>query len=194
MIQRIQSLWLALAVICIGLCFLFPVAKYQIAADKLSKNQRVESQLDLVAKVQKDAPNDKQQMEAGEPVMVIEQGETKMTTWPLVTLVIVSGVIGLLGIFLFKNRRLQMRLTTLGFMTTLAYIFLLFFWAVDKYADALSNAAMFRSINFIDHAKPEVIWGVGAFIPMAALVFFFLAQRAIRKDEALVRAADRLRG
>ena len=191
MIQRIQSLWLALAVICIGLCFLFPVAKYQIAADKLSKNQRVESQLDLVAKVQKDAPNDKQQMEAGEAVMVIEQGETKMTTWPLVTLAIVSGVIGLLCIFLFKNRRLQMRLATLGFMTTLAYIFLLFFWAVDKYADVLLSHGLTR---FLSEAKPEVSWGVGAFIPMAALVFFFLAQRAIRKDEALVRAADRLRG
>ena len=191
MIQRIQSLWLALAVICIGLCFLFPVAKYQIAADKLSKNQRVESQLDLVAKVQKDAPNDKQQMEAGEPVMVIEQGETKMTTWTLVTLAIVSGVIGLLCIFLFKNRRLQMRLATLGFMTTLAYIFLLCFWAVDKYADVLLSHGLTR---FLSEAKPEVSWGVGAFIPMAALVFFFLAQRAIRKDEALVRAADRLRG
>ena len=190
MIQRIQSLRLALAVICIGLCFLFPVAKYQYA-DISGKGQLVESRLDLVAKY---APDVLKQINAGEPVVVYGQTYTKMTTWPLVTLVIVSGVIGLLSIFLFKNRRLQMRLTTLGFMTTLAYIFLLFFWAVDKYADALSNAAKFRSINFIDHAKPEVIWGVGAFIPMAALVFFFLAQRAIRKDEALVLAADRLRG
>ncbi len=114
-----------------------------------------------------------------------------MTTWPLVTLAIVSGVIGLLCIFLFKNRRLQMRLATLGFMTTLAYIFLLFFWAVDKYADVLLSHGLTR---FLSEAKPEVSWGVGAFIPMAALVFFFLAQRAIRKDEALVRAADRLRG
>ena len=136
MIQRIQSLWLALAVVCIGLCFLFPVAKYQLAADNLSsENRRCESQLDLVAKVQKDAPTDKQQMEAGEPVMVIRQSDTNMTTWPLVTLAIVSGAIGLICIFLFKNRRLQMRLATLGFMTTLAYVFLLFFWAVDMYAD-----------------------------------------------------------
>ena len=187
MIQRIQSLWLALAVICIGLCFLFPVAKYQYA-DISGKGQLVESRLDLVAKY---APDVLKQINAGEPVMVIEQGETKMTTWPLVTLAIVSGVIGLLCIFLFKNRRLQMRLATLGFMTTLAYIFLLFFWAVDKYADVLLSHGLTR---FLSEAKPEVSWGVGAFIPMAALVFFFLAQRAIRKDEALVRAADRLRG
>ena len=185
MIQRIQSLWLALAVICIGVCFLFPVAKYQYA-DKPAKGQQMESQLDLVAK---DAPDAFKQFSAGEPVVVYGQSATKMTTWPLVTLAIVAGVIGLGCIFLFKNRRLQMRLATLGFMTTLVYVFLLFFWAVDKYADVLSNAAK----SFVNDAKPEVVWGVGAFIPMAALVFFFLAQRAIRKDEAMVRAADRLR-
>lgn len=192
MIQRIQSLWLALAVVCIGLCFLFPVAKYQLAADNLSsENRRCESQLDLVAKVQKDAPTDKQQMEAGEPVMVIRQSDTNMTTWPLVTLAIVSGAIGLICIFLFKNRRLQMRLATLGFMTTLAYVFLLFFWAVDRYADEFLG---FGLTKYQSSATPDVSWGAGAFIPMAALVFFFLAQRAIRKDEAMVRAADRLRG
>ncbi len=188
MIQRIQSLWLALAVVCIGLCFLFPVAKYQYA-DKPEQGQRLESRLDLVAKDNPDAGN---LLKPGVTVVPFNQSKTDMTTWPLVTLAIVSGVIGLLCIFLFKNRRLQMRLATLGFMTTLAYVFLLFFWAVDKYADMLSNNGMLK--QFLSEAKPDVSWGAGAFIPMAALVFFFLAQRAIRKDEAMVRAADRLRG
>ena len=111
--------------------------------------------------------------------------------WPLLTLAILAGVIGLVCILLFKNRRLQMRLTALGFMATLIYVFLLFFWAVDKYADVLSNDGMLKTI--LEGAKPEVAWAAGAFIPMVALVFFFLAQRAIRKDEMMVRAADRLR-
>lgn len=187
MIQRIQSLWLALAVVCIGLCFLFPVAKYQYA-DKPAKGQRLESRLDLVAK---DNPDADKLFKPGEAVIPFNQSKTEMTTWPLVMLAILSGMIGVACIFLFKNRRLQMRLTALGFMTTLIYIFLLFFWAVDKYADVLSNAELTKA--FLSDAQPEVIWGIGAFIPMAALVFFFLAQRAIRKDEALVRAADRLR-
>lgn len=186
MIQRIQSLWLALAVVCIGLCFLFPVAEYQYA-DKPNKGQRLDARLDLVAKNNPDA--EKNFLKEGEPVVQFNQTRTKMTTWPLVTLAIVSGVIGLVCIFLFKNRRLQMRLAMLGFMSTLVYVFLLFFWAVDKYADVLSSHGM---LNLGD-AKPDVSWGVGAFIPMAALVFFFLAQRAIRRDEAMVRAADRLR-
>lgn len=187
MIQRIQSLWLALAVVCIGLCFLFPVARYQYA-DKPAKGQRLEARLDLVAK---DNPNADKLFKPGETEVPFNQSKTTMTTWPLVTLAIVSGLLGVACIFLFKNRRLQMRLATLGFMTTLVYVFLLFFWAVDKYADLLSSNEYLK--GFLSDAKPDVSWGVGAFLPMAALVFFFLAQRAIRKDEALVRAADRLR-
>lgn len=190
MIQRIQSLWLALAVVCIGLCFFFPVAEYQYI-DKPATGQRIESRLDLVAK---DAPDAGKQLSACESVVVLGQSDAmmadkQMATWPLVTLAIVSGVIGLGCIFLFKNRRLQMRLAALGFMATLVYVFLLFFWAVDKYADVLSA----NKILNLGDAKPDVSWGVGAFLPMAALVFFFLAQRAIRRDEAIVRAADRLR-
>ena len=187
MIQRIQSLWLALAVVCIGLCFLFPVAKYEYA-DKPAKGQRLESRLDLVAK---DNPEADKLFKPGEAVVPFNQSKTEMTTWPLVTLAIVAGVIGLGCIFLFKNRRLQMRLVALGFMTTLVYIFLLFFWAVDAYADKLSTAELTKA--FLSDAKPEVVWGAGAFVPMAALIFFFLAQRAIRRDEAMVRADDRLR-
>ena len=188
MIQRIQSLWLALAVACIALCFFLPVAKYQYA-DKPDKGQRVESQFGLIAR---DVPDLHAQLNAGEPVVTCAPMVEKMPTWPLLTLAIVAGVIGLACIFLFKNRRLQMRLAALGFMATLIYVFLLFFWAVDKYADVLSNDGMLKI--FLAGAKPEVSWCAGAFVPMAALVFFFLAQRAIRKDEALVRAADRLRG
>jgi len=187
MIQRIQSLWLALAVVCIGLCFFLPVAKYQYN-DKPADGQRVESQFGLMGG---ETPDLHKQLASGEPVVVCAPMVEKMPAWPLLTLAIAAGVIGLVCIFLFKNRRLQMRLAALGFMATLIYVFLLFFWAVDKYADVLSGDGMLKT--FLEGAKPEVSWCAGAFVPMAALVFFFLAQRAIRKDEMMVRAADRLR-
>ena len=187
MIQRIQTLWLALAVVCIGLCFVLPVAKYQYN-DSPGEGQRVESQFGLVAK---DVPDLHAQLNAGEPVVVCKPMVGKMPMWPLLTLAIMASVIGVACICLFKNRRLQMRLAAMGFMATLIYVFLLFFWAVDKYADVLSSDGMLKT--FLEGVKPEVSWCAGAFIPMAALVFFFLAQRAIRRDEAMVRAADRLR-
>jgi len=36
-------------------------------------------------------------------------------------------------------------------------------------------------------------FGVAYFLPLLTLVFAYLAERAIRADEALVRSADRLR-
>jgi hypothetical protein len=108
-----------------------------------------------------------------------------METWPLVTLVMVCGVIALGSIFLYKRRTLQVRIVALGFLLNVVYAFLVFFWAVDRYADLLAAG--------MGGERPEVAWQVGAFAPLASLVFFFLAQRAIKKDEALVRAADRLR-
>ena len=110
---------------------------------------------------------------------------TGMETWPLVTIVLVCMVIAVVAIFLFKRRTLQVRLTAFGFILSVVYAFLLFFWAVDHYADLLSAG--------MGGVKPEVTWYVGAYAPLASMVFLFLAQRAIRKDEALVKAADRLR-
>ncbi len=39
----------------------------------------------------------------------------------------------------------------------------------------------------------EVSYGPGIFFPIISLLFILLANRAIRKDENLVRAADRIR-
>ncbi len=179
MIQRIQTLWLILAAGCMVLCLLMPVAKYSYE-NMPTEGQRVEAQLDLIAQ---DGPDMAKQM--GEPVVTYSQKLTGMTTWPMVTLAVASMALALVCIVLFKRRLFQMRMAMVGFLITLIYVFLLFFWAVDRYADLLSAG--------MGGTQPEVTWFVGAFAPMGALVFFFLAQRAIKKDEALVRAADRLR-
>lgn len=181
MIQRIQSLWLLMAAVCMALCLLMPVAKYTFV-DNPAEGQCVEARLDLFAR---DGADMAMQMQTGEPVLNYSQRLTGMETWPLVTMVLVCGVIALGSIFLFKRRSLQVRIVALGFLLNVVYDFLVFFWAVDRYSDLLSAG--------MGGAQPEVTWFVGAFAPLASLVFFFLAQRAIKKDEALVKAADRLR-
>lgn len=172
-------MWLLLAAFCMGVCLLVPVAKYQFD-NMFVEGQRVEAQLDLFAH---NGPDMATQMT--EPVVVYNQSLTGMETWPLVTLVLVCGVMALVTLFLFKNRRLQVRMVAFAFLLNVVYAFLLFFWGVDHYADLLSAG--------MGGTKPEVVWYVGAYAPLASMVFFFLAQRAIKKDEARVRAADRLR-
>ncbi|MBR1550507.1 MAG: DUF4293 domain-containing protein [Bacteroidales bacterium] len=179
MIQRIQSLWLLLAACCMGLCLMVPVAKYQF--DNMpTEGQRVEAQLDLFAPGGADM-----MLQMDQPVVHYGQRLTGMETWPLVTIVLVCMVIAVVAILLFKRRTLQARLSAFGFILSVVYAFLLFFWGVDHYADLLSAG--------MGGTQPEVTWHVGAYAPLAAMVFFFLAQRAIKKDEALVKAADRLR-
>lgn len=180
MIQRIQTLWLALAAVCMALCFAFPVAAYTFEME--STGQVVNAQLDLVGK---NGADTLQQLAAGEPVVEYAQRLTGMSTVALITLAACIILLAVLTIFLYKRRVTQMRIAGLAFLINVGYAFVVFFWAVDRYRELLMQG--------LGGAEPQVSWQAGAFLPLASLVFIFLAQRAIRSDEAKVRAADRLR-
>ena len=180
MLQRIQTLWLVLAAFCMAMCFVFPTAEYHLTDPTL--NQVTEAQLNLIAKSNPEMLN---QILNGEPQVEFSQKGSGFNTWPLIALALATIAIAVLCIFLFKNRVRQARIVMVGFMLNLVYAFLVFFWAVDKYADTVMNYMHLNNIS--------VSWFIGAYAPIASLLFLFLAQRAIRKDEAKVRAADRLR-
>lgn len=179
MIQRIQTLWLALSALCMALCLTFPVAAYTF---DLATGQRVTAHLNLISQ---DNPDTLQQMAAGESLVEYSQRLTGMSTWPLIVLAAVVLLVAVLCIFLYKKRTVQARFVGLAFLLNVGYAFAVFFWAVDKYRDLLMAG--------LGGVEPAVSWQAGAFLPLVSLVLLFLAQRAIRSDEAKVRAADRLR-
>jgi peptidoglycan/LPS O-acetylase OafA/YrhL len=93
---------------------------------------------------------------------------------------ILNGTIGILTfvcIFLFRNRNLQLRLANVNLLLICILIGLLFFLA-----DTLGTTV-----------NAPISYRYGSYLPLIQLVFTFLASRAIRKDEELVRSADRLR-
>ena len=95
-------------------------------------------------------------------------------------LTILNGAIGVLcffAIFFFKNRKLQIRICNLSILLTCILIGLLFFAA-----DSVSSAHNQR-IHYL----------YGTYFPLIEILFIFLATRGIKKDEDLVRSADRLR-
>ena len=96
----------------------------------------------------------------------------------LFAVAIVAALVGLLSIFLFKNRPLQMKFTVAGFILSIGFV-ALEIWKIDEFRDA--NVAL----------KGSYYWG--ALLPIAMAIFFFLAARNIRKDEKLVKSLDRLR-
>ncbi len=90
----------------------------------------------------------------------------------LLVLSVAVALLAVVGIFLFKNRKLQMRLSLAGLVLQLVVLFLYF-----------QKAAVFTEGNY-------TLTSVFSFI---VPVFFILAVLGIRKDEKLIKSMDRLR-
>jgi|694.fasta_scaffold04358_22 hypothetical protein len=89
-------------------------------------------------------------------------------------------------IFQFKNRNLQTKLAGFNMVLLCGFIALVFFQFEDM-----------RTVVFERHSeqadKLSVMYGLGMILPLLSLIMNGLAIRGIRKDEALVRSADRIR-
>jgi len=93
---------------------------------------------------------------------------------------IINGAIGVLSfvaIFLYRNRNIQVRLCNLALLLTCVLIGLLFF-----FGDTMSTGL-----------NQKIHYTYGSYLPLIQVVFIFLASIFIRRDEKLVRSADRLR-
>ena len=96
-----------------------------------------------------------------------------------VFLSVLNGVVLLLSvmaIFFFKNRNLQVRITSLN-MLLVSILIVSDFYFSDR------PVTLDASLHF----------EVGSYLLLLSLVLLWLAVRFIRKDEQLVRSADRLR-
>lgn len=96
----------------------------------------------------------------------------------LVAVIIALGVLSLVTIFLFKNRKLQQRLTILGIILALGYLALQYF-----------SIETFKKDNAIVTGSYQV----AALLPILIVIFLIMAARGISKDEKLVKSLDRLR-
>ncbi len=97
----------------------------------------------------------------------------------LLGLAILGAVLALVSIFMFKNRKLQLRLGYLIIVMAIllpAVAFLLF---------TNESASIDPTVRVFDQA--------GMFLPLGAILFASLANYFIRKDDKLVKSMDRLR-
>ncbi len=100
-------------------------------------------------------------------------------TIPLFALVVTTGFISLLNIFLFQKRRLQMRLC-IAIAVLLAGIIVLVFY----YYTGIKN-------DFTDSL--DTTFQVPAILPVISIILSIMANRAIHHDEALVKSYNRIR-
>jgi hypothetical protein len=89
---------------------------------------------------------------------------------------ILAGITCLAAIFLFNNRSLQKRIILLAI-----FLIVLLVAALVNYALNIPSGIVGATFN------------IGAYLPVLSVIFCALAFRGIRKDEQLIRSADRLR-
>ena len=88
-----------------------------------------------------------------------------------------STTLTLISIMYFKKRQHQFVINRLTIILNLI----------------LLGLFVYRSLNLSGEAVQVSEKGIGMFLPIVAIVFLALANRAIKKDEDLVKSADRLR-
>lgn len=161
MLQRIQTIYLFAAAIFVALMLVFPLGYYAIAGG------------DFVLKafgISTIAPG--------------EEGMAMIMSTPILGAgVVLTLLIPLVTIFLYKNRKLQNRLCIIEIVLLLALLGFAFYRIFDGGA---LLAEMFSG---------ELTTKQSVFIlaPLVSILFTVLAKRAIMKDEKLVRSMDRLR-
>jgi len=96
----------------------------------------------------------------------------------LVIPIIALGLLAIICLFLFKNRKLQFRLSLLGMFLSIGFIFLEYF-RVESFK--------------IDNVIQTGTYQLGALLPIVMVIFFFLAARGIYRDQKLIKSMDRLR-
>lgn len=136
MLQRIQTIWLLLAVIVsAGLIFVLPL--WENSAGEFVYAHEV-----LIA----------------------------------LGMFLASAAISLVSIVMFKNRKLQFVLGRLNIILNLFLLGVFVYWSLTLPGE-------------MDISEK----GIGMFLPIISIVFIVLANKAIKKDEDLVKSVDRLR-
>lgn len=93
-------------------------------------------------------------------------------------LLALTGILTFASILLFKNRRLQMRMTIIAFFVNLLAII-------------IGVVVFIQDSPQVDNDVLSV--GMGLFLPVITFFFTLLAYRFIHLDEKKVRSMDRLR-
>ena len=99
--------------------------------------------------------------------------------YPSLILAVVMICIPLVTIFLFRNRKQQIRMTAYSLIAEAAFI-----------------ATFIMRVTNLSKLVPPPTSGtywIGSILPLVALVFLLMAIVGIRRDEKLVKSVDRLR-
>lgn len=101
---------------------------------------------------------------------------TFQSTWGLFGILLLSAIITCCTLFLFRNRKMQMRMVVFNSILLIGY-----YIAFAVFVCALSE-------------EPFVFrFGWALVLPLVCIILNYLAYRAIYRDDEMVKAVDRIR-
>jgi hypothetical protein len=150
MLQRIQTLFLLFAAAAMLVASVTPLAVFMLNGDKV----------------------------LFEAMGIYLNGTLNDATWGLLVVGIISSLLSLITVFLFKERMLQIRISIFNMVTMLG--FYLYFGYILYQMYQVENL-QFQKV------------GIAIIMPLIAIILTILAIRKIGADEALVRSLQRLR-
>lgn len=109
--------------------------------------------------------------------LLSNNNELITNTYPMLILIILIILTILISIFLFKKRLLQLRLCFLSIILSIGIYGLGCFY-------------IYKLTSVFD---TTVHYSISIVIPLISIIFIYLAIRAIKKDELLIRSLDRIR-
>ena len=123
--------------------------------------------------------SDKLYLLQGQGLFIFGDQDPQLSSYPVLALLALLAIIPMGAILRFKDRKFQMKLMRLNMILSLGFIGLAVFY-IDR-----SQALIGEETDI----APS-IWFYTSVLP---ILFSFLANRFIKKDDEMVRAADRLR-
>jgi len=150
MLQRIQSLFLLLAAAAMLVATVTPLAYFVYDSDKV----------------------------VFEAMGIYLNGNLNDSTWGLFVIGLLSTLLALITVFVYKKRMVQIRLSIFNIVMMIGFYLYFGFLIYTIYP---VESLQFQKV------------GVGIIMPVIAMILTILAIRNIGADEALVRSLQRLR-
>jgi len=150
MLQRIQTLFLLLASVCMLVATVTPLASFFYNGDPV----------------------------VFEAMGMYRSGDLESSTWALFAIGAISALLPIVTVLLYKTRILQIRISIFNIFLMVGFYLYFGFLIFNINPEA---GLQFQKI------------GIGAIMPVIAIILTYLAIRRIGADEILVRSFHRLR-
>lgn len=167
MIQRIQTIYLGLAFVCMVLLLVFPIFSISITSEIVEDSSAVFGPYGIMS------------------------AEGSQGEFPMYLVYISLSLITLMGILMFKNRKRQLAITRFNFILHLILVFVVY--AVYFLGRSGLEEGLKEKDPLLADIQVKFGMDVGFFLVIPAMVFVYLAIRGIKTDIKLTQMTERLR-